>query len=256
MKIAIIGYGRMGHIVEEIAVERGHDIVCVIDRTDSNGAGLGSEAEEERLAEMFSSNAFKSADVAIEFSQPHAAVGNILRSFAAGVPVVCGTTGWLDSMPQIRKMCDEGEGTLFYASNFSIGVNVFNAVSKRLAEIMNRFPGYTPSLEEVHHIHKLDHPSGTAITVAEGIIENLDRVSEWKETENLGITEEGVLGISHRREGEVPGIHTVVWDSSEDSITLSHSAKSRRGFALGAVVAAEWLKGRKGFFSMNDMLGF
>ena len=256
MKIAIIGYGRMGHIVEEIAVERGHDIVCVIDRTDSNGAGLGSEAEEERLAEMFSSDAFKSADVAIEFSQPHAAVGNILRSFAAGVPVVCGTTGWLDSMPQIRKMCDEGEGTLFYASNFSIGVNVFNAVSKRFAEIMNRFPGYTPSLEEVHHIHKLDHPSGTAITVAEGIIENLDRVSEWKETENLGITENGVLGISHRREGEVPGIHTVVWDSSEDSITLSHSAKSRRGFALGAVVAAEWLKGRKGFFSMNDMLGF
>ena len=140
MKIASIGYGRMGHIVEEIAVERGHDIVCVIDRTDSNGAGLGSEAEEERLAEMFSSDAFKSADVAIEFSQPHAAVGNILRSFAAGVPVVCGTTGWLDSMPQIRKMCDEGEGTLFYASNFSIGVNVFNAVSKRLAEIMNRFP--------------------------------------------------------------------------------------------------------------------
>lgn len=254
MKIAIIGYGRMGHIIEEIALERGHRIVCIIEPTDLPGIESGSEAEEAALAEMFDSAAFRSADVAIEFSQPQSAVANYLRSFAAGVPVVSGTTGWLDSLPEIKKLCEEGKGTLFYASNFSIGVNIFNLISKELAHLMNRFPGYRPMMEEVHHIHKLDHPSGTAITLAEGIIENTDRLKGWAEPDAETPAEADLLEIRHRREGEVPGIHTIVWDSSEDSITLSHSAKSRRGFALGAVIAAEWLHGRQGFFGMDQLL--
>lgn len=244
----------MGHIVEEIAIERGHKVVCIIERTDLQGIEQGSEAEEAALAEMFDSAPFRSADVAIEFSQPQSAVGNYLRAFAAGVPVVSGTTGWLDSLPEIKRLCEEGKGTLFYASNFSIGVNIFNKISKELARMMNRFPGYTPVMEEVHHIHKLDHPSGTAITLAEGIIANVDRLKGWREPDGDAPEGADMLTIGHRREGEVPGIHTIVWDSAEDSITLSHSAKSRRGFALGAVVAAEWLQGKQGFFGMEDLM--
>ncbi len=239
MKIAIIGHGRMGRAVEEAARRRGHDITCIID-----------EGQEEK----FSSPEFKGADVAIEFSIPSAAVDNYLHAFAAGVPVVSGTTGWLSSMPEIKDMCLKGAGTLLYASNFSVGVNIFMEINRRLAAIMNAFPQYAPSMMEVHHVHKLDHPSGTAITLAEEIVESTDRMSGWAEPEAGKSLAADVLPVGHRREGEVPGIHTVTWDSPEDSITISHDAKSRAGFALGAVLAAEWLKGRSGFHTMQEVM--
>lgn len=237
MKIAIIGYGKMGHLIEKIAKERGNEVVCVID-IDNTGD--------------FGSPEFKSADVAIEFTTPGTAVSNILASFAAGVPVVVGTTGWTGSMPDIKEMCDRGAGTMLWASNFSIGVNLFMAFNRYVAKVMNDFPEYTPSMTEIHHIHKLDHPSGTAITLAEGIIGNVDRLNGWEEPDR--IHDPHSLEISHVREGEVPGTHIISWDSDVDTITLRHEAKSRVGFALGAVKAAEWLKGKKGFFTMADML--
>ncbi|MDE7350224.1 MAG: 4-hydroxy-tetrahydrodipicolinate reductase [Muribaculaceae bacterium] len=260
MKIAIIGYGKMGHMIERIALERGHQISVIIDA--------------DNLADI-DSKAFRKSDVAIEFSQPDTAVNNLLRCFSAGIPVVCGTTGWLDSLDAVKAVCDSGKGAMLYSSNFSIGVNIFEAVSRYLAGIMNKYPQYTPSMEEIHHIHKLDHPSGTAITIAEELIEVSDKVDSWKEpAESAGNSEnpeDRTLYISHKREGEVPGIHTVTWDSPQDTITISHSAKSREGFALGAVLAAEWLaekcrkfsvgpiklgSGETGFFTMKDMLKF
>lgn len=236
MKIALIGYGKMGHVIEEIAMARGHEIVCRIDVDNQHD---------------FESEAFASADVAIEFTTPATAVENYRRAFAAGVPVVSGTTGWLDRMPEIEKACEEG-ATFFYASNFSLGVNVFFAVNRWLASVMNYFDDYHVSLEEIHHIHKLDHPSGTAITLADGIIENIDRLSQWSETQQAA----DVLPIVAQREGEVPGTHIVRYDSEVDTITIEHRAKSRRGFALGAVVAAEFTVGKKGFLTMSDMLAF
>lgn len=267
MKIAIIGYGKMGHMIERIARERGHEISVIIDV--ENEADLDSKA-------------FRKSDVAIEFTRPDTAVNNLLRCFSAGVPVVCGTTGWLDSLPAVKSVCESGKGALLYSSNFSIGVNIFEAVNRYLSGIMNAYPQYTPSMEEVHHIHKLDHPSGTAITIAEELIASSNRVDNWKETPEISevaVNSEGsdnsdnskTLYISHRREGEVPGIHTVTWDSPQDTITISHSAKSREGFALGAVLAAEWMaekckkfavgplkigSGQTGFFTMKDMLKF
>lgn len=236
MKIALIGYGKMGHVIEEIAMARGHEIVCRIDVDNQHD---------------FESEAFASADVAIEFTTPATAVENYRRAFAAGVPVVSGTTGWLDRMPEIEQACEEG-ATFFYASNFSLGVNVFFAVNRWLAGVMNHFDDYHVSLEEIHHIHKLDHPSGTAITLADGIIENIDRLSQWSETQQAA----DVLPIVAQREGEVPGTHIVRYDSEVDTITIEHRAKSRRGFALGAVVAAEFTVGKKGFLTMSDMLAF
>lgn len=243
MKIALIGYGRMGRAIEEVARSRGHEIVCVIDADDDD---------------KFASKEFRDADVAIEFSIPSAAVDNYLRAFAAGVPVVSGTTGWTDSMPEIKDMCDKGAGTLLWSSNFSVGVNIFMALNRYLAKLMDRFPQYNPSMTEVHHIHKLDHPSGTAITLAEEIVADTRHVTAWGEPigddgEAIALAE-GVMPVAHRREGEVPGIHSISWDSPQDSITITHSAKSRAGFALGAVLAAEWLKGRKGFHSMAEVL--
>lgn len=241
MKIAIIGYGKMGKMIEEIARERGHRISAIIDRPEE--------------WDIFESEKFRNADVAIEFSIPSAAVDNVLKCFASGIPVVSGTTGWQRELPEMKEICDKGRGTLLHSSNFSIGVNIFRAVNRRLTELVSRYPQYKPSMEEVHHIHKLDHPSGTAIMLAEDIIEGAGTVTEWKEElkDNAGT---GVLPIECRREGEVPGIHTVRWDSPEDSISLSHSAKSRRGFALGAVIAAEWLAGKHGFHTMDEVLGF
>lgn len=241
MKIAIIGYGKMGHMIEGIARGRGHEIVCVIDAGE---------------AEKFESPEFRCADVAIEFTMPSSAAGNLLRCFDAGVPVVCGTTGWLDAMPEIRRRCDEGKGTLLWASNFSIGVNVFMAVNRRLAELMDRFPQYTPRMVETHHIHKLDHPSGTAVTLAEEIVARTGRVKGWVEPEAGKEIPAGYMEVDHIRSGEVPGIHTIVWDSPQDSISITHDAKSREGFALGAVLAAEWLKDKKGFHTMSEVLGF
>lgn len=238
MKIALIGYGKMGHTIERIARERGHEIVSIIDKDNQ---------------EDFNSDAFKSADVAIEFSMPSAAMENYRHCFAAHVPVVAGTTGWLDRMDEIKAACADDKQTFFYASNFSIGVNIFFALNKYLARIMNNYPAYNVRMEEVHHIHKLDAPSGTAITLAEGILENIDRKDKWVE----GVEpQENELGITAFRRDEVPGFHSVIYDSPVDTITISHDAKSREGFALGAVVAAEFVSGKKGFLTMEDLLKF
>lgn len=238
MKIALIGYGKMGQTIERIAIERGHEIVSIIDINNTND---------------FESDAFKSADVAIEFTAPHVAVANIRAAFKAGVPVVCGTTGWSEHMPSIKNEIVANDATLFWASNYSIGVNIFAAVNKYLAKIMNNFPAYNVEMTEVHHTQKLDAPSGTAITLAEGILENIERKSAWKLEKEETDTDIAIKAI---REGQVPGIHTIRYASEVDSIEITHDAKSRHGFALGAVVAAEFTAGKKGFLGMNDMFDF
>ena len=237
MKIALIGYGKMGHAIEQIALQRGHEIVSVIDVNNQ---------------EDFTSDAFKSADVAIEFSMPAVAMDNYRRAFAAGVPVVSGTTGWLEHLPEIKEACKAGQ-TFFYPSNFSLGVNIFFALNKYLAKIMNDFPAYDVRMVETHHVHKLDAPSGTAITLAEGLIDNIERKNKWVEGKEPA---EDEIGICSVREGEVPGIHTVIYESDVDTISITHDAKSRMGFALGAVIAAEFTCGKKGFLTMQDMLKF
>lgn len=244
MKIALTGYGKMGHMIEKIAQQRGHEVVCVIDKDNTSD---------------FDSDAFRSADCVIEFSTPATAVENIRNSFSQGVPVVCGTTGWTDAMPEIKEICDNGNGTFLFASNFSVGVNIFMAVNRYLARIMNSYPQYKPHMVETHHIHKLDHPSGTAITLADEIISATDRIGAWMEPDDSRINDTDrntILEIDHIRQGEVPGIHTIDWDSDVDTITISHSAKSREGFALGAVIAAEWLADKKGFHTIGEVFNF
>ncbi len=236
MKIALIGYGKMGHEIEKIALQRGHEIVCTIDINENS---------------KFDSPEFKSADVAIEFTSPDSALQNYRKAFAANVPVVSGTTGWLEHLEEIKQACENNGQTFFYASNFSLGVNIFFALNNYLAKVMNRFPDYDVQMEETHHIHKLDAPSGTAITLAEGILDNLDRKRSWSLDE---AKDENELQIKAFREGEVPGIHTVIYESEADSIRITHDAKSRKGFALGAVLAAEFTKDKKGFLGMTDML--
>ena len=238
MNIAIIGYGKMGHEIEKICRERGHSIVCTID------------ANEE---DKFESDEFKSADVAIEFSSPESALNNYKRAFAANIPVVSGTTGWLDHIDVVKQACKEDGQTFFYASNFSLGVNILFSVNKYLANIMNDFPEYNVHVDETHHIHKLDAPSGTALTIAEGILESVKHKKQWKLDKQ---SSDDDLQINAFREGEVPGIHTIKYESEVDSITLSHNAKSRKGFALGAVVAAEFAANKKGFLGMEDLLPF
>jgi len=228
----------MGKTIERIALERGHEIVSVID--------------VDNLAD-FDSEAFKSADVAIEFTVPQVALSNYRHAFASGVAVVSGTTGWTEELPQLKKEIEEGGKTLFWSSNFSIGVNIFMAINKKLAAIMNNFPNYNVEMTEVHHTQKLDAPSGTAITLAEGILENLTRKTGWvKETE----TNPAEMAIKSIREGLVPGIHTIRYESEVDSIEITHDAKSREGFALGAVVAAEFTAGKKGYLGMEDLFKF
>ena len=221
MKIALIGYGKMGHIIESIALERGHEIVCIIDKDNT---------------EDFHSAAFASADVAIEFTTPQTAEANVLRAWAVGVPVVSGTTGW--NIEATRLEAIRQKAGLMWSSNYSIGVNLLFALNKQLAKFMEAYPNYTPHMTEVHHIHKLDAPSGTAKTLQEAIGE-----------ERLP-----VANIESIREGEVPGIHTITWDSEVDTITISHSAKSRKGFALGAVIAAEWMKGKTGWHTFDEVI--
>ncbi len=238
MKIALIGYGKMGKEIERIALDRGHSIVSIIDENNLSG---------------FDSAEFKGADVAIEFTTPASAMNNFRKCFAAGVPVVAGTTGWLENMPEVKDACENKGQTFFYASNYSLGVNIFFAVNKYLAKIMNNFPDYTVKMEEVHHIHKLDAPSGTAITLAEGIIENVDRKTDWNLEAELKPSD---LAIHCIREGEVPGIHEIFYESEADIISIKHDAKNRKGFALGAVLAAEFTNGKKGFLGMQDMLNF
>ena len=238
MNIALIGYGKMGHAIEEIAGERGHTIVSIIDIDN---------------CEDFDSPQFLSTDVAIEFSHPRSAFANYVKCFERNIPVVAGTTGWLDRWNEIKSLCAEGNHTFFYASNYSLGVNIFFSLNKFLAKIMNNFPAYDVRIEETHHIHKLDSPSGTGITLAGHILENIVRKKQWKEGLE-GINED--LLIHSIREGEVPGIHEIIYESGVDTIRIQHSAKNRKGLALGAVLAAEFVKGKKGFLNMNDMLDF
>ena len=238
MKIALIGYGKMGKTIEQIARQRGHQIVSIID--------INNTAD-------FDSEAFRSADVAIEFTTPATALGNYMRCFEANVPVVSGTTGWLSHLDEVKAKCEQEGKTFFYASNFSVGVNIFFALNRYLAKIMNGFPTYDVRMTEVHHIHKLDAPSGTAITLAEGILDNVERKERW----TLETAEQPTdLPIHAIREGEVPGIHEIIYESEADTISIKHDAKSRAGFALGAVIAAEFTAGKKGFLGMHDLFHF
>ena len=241
MKIALIGYGKMGRMIEQIAKDRGHEIVCVIDVDNQQD---------------FDSEAFKSADVAIEFTNPTAAYGNYLKAFRHNVKVVSGSTGWMkEHGDDVRRMCSaEGGQTLFWASNFSVGVAIFSAVNRYLAKIMNGFPQYDVRMEETHHIHKLDAPSGTAITLAEEIISDVDRKKEWVKGSNDVAADQ--LAIESIRRNEVPGIHSVVYDSDADCITITHDAHSRKGFAMGAVLAAEYTKDHSGLLTISDMFKF
>jgi 4-hydroxy-tetrahydrodipicolinate reductase len=239
MNIALIGYGKMGRTIERIALDRGHYLVSVID----------VENKDE-----FHSEPFRSADVAIEFTTPETAVDNYLKCFDAGIPVVSGTTGWLSRFEEIRNLCLDRGHTFFYASNFSIGVNIFFALNTYLAKIMNQFPDYEVNLTEIHHIHKADAPSGTAITLAKGILENIERKTQWKLAEAAATPSD--LSIQALREGEVPGTHEIVYQSGADTIRIRHEAQSREGFALGAVIAAEFTAGKQGFLGMEDMLTF
>jgi 4-hydroxy-tetrahydrodipicolinate reductase len=236
MKIALIGYGKMGKEIERIALERGHQIACRIGRNSTD---------------TFDGEAFKTADVAIEFTTPLSAYSNYMQCFKHGVPVVSGTTGWLDKIDEIKSMCENKGQTFFYASNFSLGVNLFFELNKKLASLMNKTEGYDVSIEEIHHIHKKDAPSGTAITLAEGIIENNPHKTQWT---LLPENHETAVPIKAVREDEVPGTHTITYNSEVDEIMITHRAKSRQGFAIGAVLAAEFTATRKGFLGMNDLL--
>lgn len=251
MKIAIIGYGKMGKMIEQIAISRGHEIVSIIDVDNQQD---------------YDTPEFASADVAIEFTTPTAAYGNYLKAFAKGVKVVSGSTGWMkEHGDDVRRMCSEEGKTLFWASNFSVGVAIFSAVNRYLAKIMNGFPQYEVSMEETHHVHKLDAPSGTAITLAEEIVDGLDRKSGWAKgtltapdgtVTGSGSVADDMVAVSSVRRGEVPGIHSIKYDSEADSITITHDAHSRKGFALGAVLAAEYTKEHSGLLTIGDMFKF
>jgi 4-hydroxy-tetrahydrodipicolinate reductase len=236
MKIALIGYGKMGKEIEKIALNRGHEIVLKIDITNP---------EELTIANL------RKADVAIEFTIPASATANYKLCFEAGIPVVSGTTGWLEQLPVIQQLCKQMNGTFFYASNFSLGVNIFFALNKKLAELMAQRSQYTVEMKEIHHTQKLDAPSGTAITLAEEIISNIPEKKSWV---NHPTTNPEEVGIISEREGQVPGTHIIKYDSEDDYIEITHLTKSRRGLAMGAVLAAEYSFGKKGILSMNDLL--
>lgn len=247
----------MGHAIERIALERGHQIVSVVNI--------------ENTAE-FDSDAFASADVAIEFTTPDAAPGNVIRSAQRGVPVVCGSTGWYDKRAEVEEAVLAADSAMMASSNFSLGVHVFNHISRTLARMMERLDQYEPHMRETHHIHKLDHPSGTAITIAEGILKECPRIHRWAEEgvvwsdrpeaeaqltaalEAQSAAAADTLPVITFREGEVPGTHAVEWVSAVDTITIEHKAHSRDGFALGAVIAAEWLAHRKGIYTIDRMM--
>ena len=232
MKIALVGYGKMGKIIHQIALKRGHDVVATLDETPT-------------LEKM------NNPDVVIEFSSPESAFGNIKFCLENKIPVVAGTTGWLEKKPEVEKIALENETGFLYGSNFSLGVNLFFALNEKLAEMMAPFQNdYSCQLEEIHHIHKLDAPSGTAISIAEGIFKHSD-YNSWKLDETEGTS----LGIEAIREGEVPGTHSVYYRSEVDEIEIKHTAFNRNGFALGAVIAAEWLPGKVGNFGMKEVLG-
>lgn len=231
MKIALLGYGKMGHAIEKIATERGHEIVL---RKSENDTFDGLEI----------------ADVAIDFSAPSSAFNHISEALNRNIPIISGTTGWLDKYDEIVALCQEKNGSFIYGSNFSLGVNLFFLLNEKLAKIMKNFPEYQVQMEEIHHTQKLDKPSGTAISLANQIIENSNYTS-WQ----LGQTQNENIGIEAKRIENVPGTHSVFYKSSIDEIEIKHTAHSREGFALGAVIAAEWILGKKGIFSMKDVLG-
>jgi len=235
MKIALIGYGKMGKEIEKIALQRRHEIVLKVDQDNY---------------ETLTAADWQRADVAIEFTTPHSVLENIYRCFEYRVPVVVGSTGWYEYLEKVKEDCLQGKHSLFYASNFSLGVNLFFKLNKHLAGLMNKYTDYEVSMEEIHHIHKLDKPSGTAITLAQQIIDNIDRKSRWSLTE----TGPEVLPIKDVREGEVPGTHIIRYTSAIDDIEIMHKAHNRQGFALGSVIAAEFLHEKTGFFTMNDII--
>ncbi|MBQ6754496.1 MAG: 4-hydroxy-tetrahydrodipicolinate reductase [Bacteroidales bacterium] len=234
MNILIVGYGKMGRMIECIAKERKHNITGIIDINDS-----WDEVKKENV------------DVAIEFSTPNSAVDNIKECIRRNIPIVVGTTGWYDYLPQVENMIEENDGTLMYSSNFAIGVYLFRKLNKYLANLMKDFTNYSPSISEIHHIHKLDAPSGTAITLANELIEEYPNKTSWKLNNT---TNDKELRITSIREGEEFGTHIINYESTEDIIEIKHKALSRRGLALGAVLGAEFVKDRKGIFTMNDML--
>ena len=236
MKIALIGYGKMGKEIEKIALDRGHEVVLKIDITNQ---------DELTLANL------QKADAAIEFTTPSSATANYKLCFEAGIPVVSGTTGWLNQLPEVHQLCKTMNGTFFYTSNFSLGMNIFFALNKKLAELMADRKEYSIEMKEIHHIQKLDAPSGTAITLAEGILEKIPEKRTWV---NHSTNRADELGIISEREGQVPGTHIVNYDSEVDYIEITHCAKSRKGLAFGAVLAAEYSFGKKGILSMNDLL--
>jgi 4-hydroxy-tetrahydrodipicolinate reductase len=235
MKIALVGYGKMGKTIEKIAIQRGHEIVAKID--------LHNRHELDTLQ----------ADAAIEFSHPDAAFENVKRCVEQNIPTVCGTTGWLDRKPEIEKMIANRNGAFFYASNYSLGVNIFFKVNEFLASVMKGFSSYSVSMEEIHHTEKKDAPSGTAITLAEGVLKHLDRKTKWVNEPTSNAED---LMIKSLRIDQVPGTHTVKYSSDIDDIEIKHTAHTREGFALGAVLVAEWIKDKKGVLNMNDFLKF
>lgn len=239
LSIAIIGYGRMGKEIEKTAISRGHKIAVRID-PDVTG-------------EDFKSKALSKANVALEFTTPRAAVNNFLECFKLNLPVVSGTTGWLDRLEEVKMICKDKGQTLFYASNFSIGVNILFELNDHLSRIMNRQPGYEVNITEIHHEKKLDAPSGTAIVLANEIIKNIERKKKW-ELDKL--SEKDIIGIEAIREGDIPGTHNVKYESEFDEVTINHRAKSRQGFAMGAVMAAEFTLKNKGFLTMKNLLKF
>ncbi|MCV9930558.1 4-hydroxy-tetrahydrodipicolinate reductase [Flavobacterium sp. LS1R49] len=232
MKIALLGYGKMGHVIERIALERGHEIVL---KKDESNTYEGLET----------------ADVAIDFSVPTAAVSNISNCFNTNIPVVSGTTGWLEHYDEMVALCNEKKGGFISSSNFSLGVNIFFELNEQLAKMMAKFDSYKVEMEEIHHTQKLDAPSGTAISLAKGVIEN-SNYSNWTMDE----AKPNQIHIEAKRIGTVPGTHTVTYNSGIDSIEIKHTAHNREGFALGAVIAAEWLAGKQGIYTMKDVLEF
>ncbi len=247
MKAAIIGYGKMGKEIEKMLLARGHEVVLKIDVDNAADLNAGNLA---------------GVDVAIEFTSPTTACGNVRKCLGCGVPVVCGSTGWNEGVEQMKEYCRSVDGTFFYSSNYSIGMNIMFKLNRTLASIMNALPGYEVKIEETHHIHKLDSPSGTAVTLAEDILKSVERKTSWVNTlatageaGTAKVTSEEVEIVSYR-EGEVPGTHTVIYDSEADTLEVKHTAKSRLGLVLGAVMAAEFVIGKKGVFSMDDMLNF
>lgn len=236
LKVAIIGYGKMGKVVEKLAANRGHTIEVIIDNEED------WKIKGPQLADC---------DVAVEFSTPDTATENILKCFSIGIPVVTGTTGWYEHFDNIVKECNSSKGSLFYATNFSIGVSIFFEINRKLAGLMSVIKDYEPEIEEIHHIHKLDSPSGTAISLAKDLMNFFPAKKVWK-NENTGLVDE--LPVISIREGEIPGIHKIIWTGKNDRIEIRHEAFNRDGLATGAILAAEFLAGKKGIFTMQDLL--